>query len=87
MREPATRGEPRNGQLPVPALPGKPLVLMIGVVVAGDSAEHRHVSVGKGAPKREGLPDRHLLERFSQLSLELRRCLRYASSLLLIGLQ
>ena len=76
MREHATREEPRNGQLPVPALPGKPLVLMIGVVVAGHAAKQRHVPVCERASEREGLPEVHLVERFPQPLLELRRRLR-----------
>ena len=45
MCEHAPREKSWNGQSPVRALPGKGLVLMVGVVVTSHAAKHSHVSV------------------------------------------
>ena len=65
MCQHASGEQSQYGQPPVEALLLERRVLLVGVVVPGTAAEHRHVSVGKGTLEREILPNAHLLERFS----------------------
>src|SRR5579859_189911 len=50
-------GEQAGDDAPsVPVLAGKGVIEMVGIIIASDATEQRHIPVGERAPKGEGMP-------------------------------
>src|SRR5579883_1257032 len=74
VRQHATRQQSGNDATAKPAFARKEVILVVGVEVAGDAAEERHIALSEGAAVSKRLPHLKLIEGFAQALLEWCAC-------------